>query len=47
MIEQVNQVPVGAVADISEHLRQLPEGHPVILSIIRERKRLVVEIDPQ
>ncbi len=39
VIEEVNEHPVGTVAEISEHVRQLPEGHPVVLSIIRERGR--------
>ena len=44
VIEQINQQPVGTVAEISAHLRQLPEGHPVVLSVIRERSRRMVMI---
>ena len=47
VIEEVNQQPVGAVAEISEGLSQLPEGHPVVLAIIRERTRSLVGINEQ
>ena len=47
VIEQINHQSVGMMSEIRDHLGQLPEGHPVILSIIREHKRLSVEIDPR
>ena len=42
VIEQVNQQPVGSVADFGKLVRALPDGLPIVLSIIRERTRTLV-----
>ena len=45
VIEQVNQQPVANVADFTKTLRVLPPGHPVVLSVMRERNRMLVVLN--
>ena len=42
VIEQINQQAVASVADFGKLVRALPEGTPVVLSIVRERSRTLV-----
>jgi serine protease Do len=46
IIEQINQQPVGSMSDYKAIVRQLPADQPAILSVVRDRARQMVVINP-
>ena len=46
IIEQVNQQPVPSVPEFGKRMRALPESLPFVLSVMRERTRMLVALSP-
>ena len=46
IIEQVNQQPVPSVPEFGKQVRALPENLPFVLSVMRERARVLVVLSP-
>ena len=47
VIETVNQQTVGGVGEYAKALQSLPKDQMVVLSIVRERSRMVVVVNPE